>query len=170
MHWKIYISRFSRETGHFHTWIKDLTYENKVNVTRDWLFSHIQNILYVKLLHIIQNIYTLIGTLSGMSRVWWRADHFSSILDTCWVSIQGLHPWKDPAFVFFEGDSFGETLLTHSAVVKLDGLAFGAFPGCIFKCFTLTSRFLPPRPTKVTIYATKCRHFLFFSLLWGCEG
>ena len=59
-----------------------------------------------------------------------------------------------------------ESLLTSSAVVKCDGLAFGAFPGCVTRCFTLTSRFLPPRPTKVTIYATRCRHFLFFFLLF----
>ena len=56
-----------------------------------------------------------------------------------------------------------ETLLTSSAVVKC---AFGAFPGCVTRCFNLTSRFLPPRPTKVTIYATRCRHFLFFFLLF----
>ena len=55
-----------------------------------------------------------------------------------------------------------ETLLTWSAVVKCDGLAFGAFPGCVTRCFTLTSRFLPPRPAKVTIYATRCRHFSVF--------
>ena len=29
---------------------------------------------------------------------------------------------------------------------------------------TLTSRFLPPRSTKVTIYTTRCRHFLSFFL------
>ena len=40
-------------------------------------------------------------------------------------------------------------------------LASGAFPGCITRCFT--SRFLPPRPAKVAIYATRCRHFLSFS-------
>ena len=54
-----------------------------------------------------------------------------------------------------------ETLLTWSAVVKWDGLASGAFPGCVIRCFTLTSRFLLPRTAKVTIYATQCRHFLF---------
>ena len=72
---------------------------------------------------------------------------------SCCVSVQGLHPSKDSAFAAFEGESFRETLLTWSAVVKCDGLAFGAFPGCITRCFTLTSRFLPPRPAKVTIYA-----------------
>ena len=97
---------------------------------------------------------------------------------SCCVSIQGLHPSKDPAFEVFEGESFRETLLTASAVVKWDCLAFGAFPGCVTRCFTLTSRFLPPRPAKVTIYATRCRHFLSFFLLfrvrkeswdmWGC--
>ena len=29
---------------------------------------------------------------------------------TCCVSIQGLHPLKDPAFVVFEGESFREAL------------------------------------------------------------
>ena len=53
-----------------------------------------------------------------------------------------------------------ETLLTSSVVVKCDGRAFGAFPGCVTTCFTLTSRFLPPRPAKVTIYTTRCRRFL----------
>ena len=75
------------------------------------------------------------------------------------------------------GESFRETSLTSSAVVKCDGLAFGAFPGCITRCFTLTSRFLPPRPAKVTIYATQYRRFLCFFLLfrvhkesWICEA
>ena len=64
----------------------------------------------------------------------------------------------------FEGESFRETSLTSSAVVKCDGLAFGAFPGCVTRCFTLTSRFLPPR--KVTIYAARCQHFLSVFLLF----
>ena len=72
-----------------------------------------------------------------------------------------------------------------SAVAKWDGWAF---PGCITRCSRLypypyrirdtliipgeiklwklwkliTSRFLLPRPAKVTIYATRCRHFLSF--------
>ena len=83
--------------------------------------------------------------------------------DTCCVSIQGLHPSKDPSFVVFEGESFRETLLTPSAVVKCDVLAFGALPGCVTRCFTLTSLFLPSGSAKVTIYATRCRHFLCFS-------
>ena len=79
-------------------------------------------------------------------------------------------------FAVFEGES----LLNASAVVNCDGLAFGAFPGCVTRCFTLTSRFLPPRPAKVTIYTMRCRHFLSFCLLfqvckepwnmWGHEG
>ena len=85
------------------------------------------------------------------------------------VLIQDLHPSKDPVSVVFEGESFGETLLTWSAVVKLDGLAFGAFPGCVTRCFTLTSRFLMPRPRKSTIYTMQCRHFLSFSLRF-CEA
>ena len=53
---------------------------------------------------------------------------------------------------------------------KWDSLAFGAFPGCITRCFTLTSRFLLPRPAKVTIYATQCHHFLsFYLLLRACK-
>ena len=76
---------------------------------------------------------------------------------TCCVSIQGLHHSKDSAFAVFEGESFGETLLTASVVVKWDGLAFEAFPGCITRCFT---------PAKVTIYAMRCRHFLFFFLIF----
>ena len=55
-----------------------------------------------------------------------------------------------------------ETLLTWSAVVKCDGLDFGAFPGCVIRCFTLTSWFLPPRPARVTIYTTRCHHLLSF--------
>ena len=38
--------------------------------------------------------------------------------DICCVSVQGLHPSKDPAYAVFEGESFGETLLTASTVVK----------------------------------------------------
>ena len=89
-------------------------------------------------------------------------------MDSCCVSIQGLHPLKDPAFEVIEGESFGETLLTASAAVKRDGLAFGAFPGCVTRCFTHMSRFLPPRPEKVTIYAMRCLHFLSFFLFYGC--
>ena len=35
------------------------------------------------------------------------------------MSVQGLHPLKDSAFVVFEGESFRETLLTWSAVVAV---------------------------------------------------
>ena len=88
----------------------------------------------------------------------------------CCVSVQGLHPLKESAFAVFAGKSFGETLLTASAVVKWDGLAFGAFPGCITRCFTVTSRFLLRRPAKVTIYGTRCRHLLsFFLHFWACK-
>ena len=59
--------------------------------------------------------------------------------DSCCVSVQGLHP---------STASPSETLLTSSAVVKCDGRAFGAFPGCLTRCFTLTSQFLPPGPRK----------------------
>ena len=47
------------------------------------------------------------------------------LLDCCCVSVQGLRPLKDS---------------TSSAVVKCVGLSFGAFPGCVTRCFTLTSR------------------------------
>ena len=80
--------------------------------------------------------------------------------NNCCVSIQGLHPSK--------ASPFRETLLTTSAVFKCDGLTFGAFPGGVTRCFTLKSRFLPPRPTKVTIYATQCRHFLSFFRIFQC--
>lgn len=49
--------------------------------------------------------------------------------------IQGPHPSKDPAFV--ASLSFRETLLTASAVVKWDGVAFGTFPGYGTRCFLL---------------------------------
>ena len=45
------------------------------------------------------------------------------------VPVQGLHPLKDSAFVIFEGESFRETLLTSSAVVKLDSLVLEHFLG-----------------------------------------
>ena len=83
--------------------------------------------------------------------------------ESCCVSVQGLHPLKDSAFVVLDLESFKETLLT---VVKCDGLAFGAFPGCVTRCFTLTWRFLLPRHAKVTIYTTRCRHFPSFFLLF----
>ena len=48
-------------------------------------------------------------------------------------------------------------------------LVFGAFPGYVTRCFTfMSSQFLPLRPTKVTIYATQCRHFLFLSFFFRC--
>ena len=73
--------------------------------------------------------------------------------DTCCVSIQGLHPSKDPAFAVF-----GENLLTALTVVKWDGLAFWSI--------SWMSRFLLPRRAKLTIYATRCQHFLSFFLLF----
>ena len=95
-------------------------------------------------------------------------------------SVQGLHPLKDSPSKTTKAESFRKTLLTSSAGVKCDGLAFGAFPGCVSRYFTLTSRFLPPRPVKVANYTTWCRHFLSFFLLfwahkeswdmWGHEG
>ena len=68
-----------------------------------------------------------------------------------------------------------ETLLTTSVLVKCDGLAFGSFPGCVTRCFTLTSRFLLPRPAEVTIYATPFVSLSFFFFgqaknLWICEA
>ena len=39
----------------------------------------------------------------------------------CCVSVQGLHPLKDSAFVVFEGESFRETLIM-SAIVTCDCL------------------------------------------------
>ena len=57
----------------------------------------------------------------------WNRKKASEKLCYC-ISIQGLHPSKDPAFVVFEGKSFGETLLTVSAV-KWDGRDFNVFPG-----------------------------------------
>ena len=39
-----------------------------------------------------------------------------------------------------KAESFRETSLTSSAVVKCDGRAFAASPGYITRCFTLTSR------------------------------
>ena len=53
-------------------------------------------------------------------------------------------------------------MLTASNVVKWGGLAFGALPGRVAGCFTLTSRFLPARSAKVTIYATQISPFSFF--------
>ena len=50
---------------------------------------------------------------------------------THFICVQGLRPLKDSVFEVFEGESFRETLLTSSAVIKWDGLAFGAFPGCV---------------------------------------
>ena len=67
---------------------------------------------------------------------------------------------EGPGTLWSTKASPSETLLTSSAVVKWDGLVFGAFPGCVTRCFTLTSRF-----AKVTICATQCRHFLSFFLL-----
>ena len=43
------------------------------------------------------------------------------------VSVQGLHPLKDSAFVVFKDESFRETLLTLLTAVKWDGPAFGTF-------------------------------------------
>ena len=96
------------------------------------------------------------------------------------VTVQGLRPLKDSVFVVFWRRVLQRDLVNSSAVVKCDGLASGAFPGCVTRCFTLTSRFLPSRPEKVTIYVTRCRQFLSFFLLfwvhkeswdmWGHEG
>ena len=41
---------------------------------------------------------------------------------------------------------------------------------CVTSCFTLTSRFLPPRPTKVMIYATQCHHCISFFLFGQREN
>ena len=80
------------------------------------------------------------------------------VMNICWITCKAYsrEAWKHrPACVVAKGCA--------------DGLAFGAFPGCITRCFTFTSRFLLPRPAKVTIYATRCRHFFsFFPLLFRC--
>ena len=69
-------------------------------------------------------------------------------------------------FAVVEGKSLGETLLTESAIVKWDGPVFGALPGCVTRCFTLTSWFLMPWPANVMIYVTRCRHFISFFFLF----
>ena len=60
-----------------------------------------------------------------------RAVALNPEADVCCVSIQSLHPSKDPAFEVFEGKAFGETLslvypLEHFPVaspdVKIDDL------------------------------------------------
>ena len=113
-----------------------------------------------------------ISTQWGINSIVWCREElqvelwFCFTQHCCCFSVQGLHPVKDPTFVDFEGEFLGETLLT---VVKCDSLAFGAFPGCITRCFTRMSWFLPPRPAKVTIYATWCRHFLSFSYFSGAQ-
>ena len=95
----------------------------------------------------------------------WTKCH-SRLFNRC-VSIQGLHPSRDTAFAVFKGESFRETLLTTSTVVKWEGLAFGAFSGCVTRCFTLTSQCLSPRPAKVMTYPTWCHHFCSFILLFS---
>ena len=102
------------------------------------------------------------------------SEHNPHVRVSCLVSVD---VFKLSVFFFFFFFFFF-FLLTWSAVVKCDGLAFGAFPGCVTRCFTLTSRFLPPRPAKV--YTTQCRHFVSFFLIfrackeswdtWGHEG
>ena len=47
--------------------------------------------------------------------------------------------------------------------------AVGAFPGCVTRCFTLTSRFLSTRPAKVAIYATMSPFSLFLSSFSGAQ-
>ena len=80
------------------------------------------------------------------------SDIWTLLLLHCYcASVQGLHPLKDSAFLVLQGEP---------AAVKCDVLAFGAFPGWVTRCFTLTLQFLSPRPAKATIYATRCRHFL----------
>ena len=92
------------------------------------------------------------------------------------VSVQSLHPLKDSDFVVFEGESFRETLLTSSAVVKCDSLAFGAFPGCVTRCFTLMSRFLRKWRSTLRDVAVFSLLFLLFRArkeswdIWGHEG
>ena len=58
---------------------------------------------------------------SAAGRSHWNTKNKSTLdRQTCCVSIQGLHPSKDAAFVIFKGESFGETILTSSTVVKWD--------------------------------------------------
>ena len=98
--------------------------------------------------------------------------------NSCCVSIQGLHPLKDSAFAVFEGESFRETLLTSSDVLKWNGLAFAAFPGCVTRCFTLISQFLPPRSAgSDDLHHVMSPFSLFLSVFFGrtnnlgvCEG
>ena len=81
------------------------------------------------------------------------------------VSVQGLRPSKDPAFAIFEG----EFLLTSSAAVKCDGLVFGAFPGCVTRCFTLTSRFLPQARESDDLRQAMSPFSLFLSSFSGAQ-
>ena len=77
----------------------------------------------------------------------------------CWCLSSGSASSEGPGLCLWRR-------VLQRPVVKCDGRASGAFPGCVTRCFTLTSWFLPARPTKVTIYVTRCRHFLSFFLLF----
>ena len=83
--------------------------------------------------------------------------------DTRCVSVQGLHPSKDPAFAVSKGESFGETLLTASTIVKWDGLAFGSFPGLrhqmFYPCVMISAAHAQSTPRDVTIFSLS---FFFF--------
>ena len=168
-----------KQPGSVHMWVKT------------WLWSGSDRTSCRQTINPTTSVYTLSSSLTCLFLRWVDCElKHSTIVRVCWAAVaQGKSQtgpdvlvrvlWRTWSSWSLKA-SPSETLLTWSAVVKCDGRAFGAFPGCVTRCFTLTSRFLPPRPAKVTIYATRCRHFLSFFLLfrackaswdmWGHEG
>ena len=148
-------------------------------------------VLFAQEIHL--SLLSLSLRLLSLSQIWTRQSASDSLMDN---SAACSSPWRrqDTSSEAFpshlsdisSGSASSEgpglcgrwrrVLQRDPAVVKCDGLVFGAFPGCVTRCFTLMSRFLAPRPAKVTI----CRHFLAFFLLfracneswdmWRCEG
>ena len=84
------------------------------------------------------------------------SEHWPQCVSCC-VSVQVCILWR--TLWSFEVESFRETLLT-SSIVKCDSRASGAFPGCVTRCFTLTSWFLwRSNPRYVALFSLS---FFFF--------
>lgn len=91
--WNSHFHRFSHETGHFHMWIKDLTCENKVNVTWVIGFFHTFNIYTCELRSFTCDRLTFAS----------RFDRFAHVNSS-------LHMYKNKYYVSCEQDHYEEVI------------------------------------------------------------
>ena len=97
----------------------------------------------------------------------WQSNGMRWVRDSCCVSIQGLHPSKDPAFVVFEDKSFRETLLTRQPLLNGTVQPLEHFLVASLDVLPLRHDFCRPGPQKWRSTPRAVAIFSLFSFFFG---